>query len=92
MWTDYYGFPDRSIAFRMQFNSPEATELATQIQLLPDGPDREQAISDFQDVLIEEMPYTMLYQTQRIIAFQSYLKGYSYHPTWFMDFSQLYKE
>ncbi len=92
MWTDYYGFPDRSIAFRMQFNSPEAAALATQIQLLSDGPDREKAISDFQDVLIEEMPYTMLYQTQRIIAYQSYLKGYEYHPTWFMDFSQLTKE
>ncbi len=92
MWTDYYGFPDRSIAYRMAFNNPQAAELAAKIQVLPDGEERAKAIGEFQDVLIEEMPYTMLYQAQRISAFRSYVKGFEYHPVWLVDFSKLYKE
>jgi peptide/nickel transport system substrate-binding protein len=91
MWTDYFGLGDRSIAFRMWYSNPEATALAREIQTLADGPQRAQDIHDLQLVLIEDMPYTMLYQTQRVVAYRSDLKGYAYHPVWFVDFSKLSK-
>lgn len=91
MWTDYFSFPDRGIARRMWFDNAQAQELARKIQVLPDGDDRAKAISDLQDILIEEMPYTMLYQTQRVVAHRAELKGYAYHPVWFFDFFELSK-
>jgi hypothetical protein len=48
-------------------------------------------ISDLQDILIDDMAFTMLYQVQRVVAFRSELKGYKLHPVWFVDFFELSK-
>jgi peptide/nickel transport system substrate-binding protein len=91
MWTDYFGLGDRSIAFRMWYSNPDATAIARKIQTLADGPERAQDIHDLQVILIEDMPYTMLYQTQRVVGYRADLQGYAYHPVWFLDFSKLSK-
>lgn len=91
MWTDYFALGDRSIGLRMQYKNEKATELARQIQNVTDNTARAKLVSQLEDILIDDMPFTMLYQVQRVTAYQSYLKGYKYHPTWFMDFSMLSK-
>ncbi|HEY3310040.1 MAG TPA: ABC transporter substrate-binding protein [Anaerolineales bacterium] len=91
MWTDYFGLGDRSIAFRMWFQNDEANKLATEIRTTSDTAKREAAVVKIQDVFMQEMPFTMLYQTQSVHAFRSDLKGFKFHPVWLVDLSQLSK-
>jgi len=91
MWTDYFGLGDRSIAFRMNFQNAEANKLATEIRTTADPAARKAAVEKLQTVFMEEMPFTMLYQTQYVHAFRSELKGFKFHPVWFVDLSQLSK-
>jgi peptide/nickel transport system substrate-binding protein len=91
MWTDYFGLGDRSIAFRMRFMNEEANQLATQIRTTSDPEIRIEAVEKLQDVFIEEMPFTMLYQNQYVHAFRNELKGFKFHPVWFVDLFELSK-
>jgi len=85
MWTDYFGLGDRSIAFRMNFMNAEANRLATLIRTTSDPAIRKDAVEQLQAVFIEEMPFTMLYQVQYVHAFRNDLKGFKFHPVWFVD-------
>ena len=91
MWTDYFGLGDRSIAFRMWFQNADANELATLIRTTSDPAVRKDAVEKLQAVFIEEMPFTMLYQVQYVHAFRSDLKGFQFHPVWFVDLFGLSK-
>jgi peptide/nickel transport system substrate-binding protein len=91
MWTDYFGLGDRSIAFRMRFMNEEANKLATEIRTTADPAQREAATAKIQEVFMEEMPFTMLYQTQAVHAFRNDLAGFKFHPVWFVDLSELSK-
>jgi peptide/nickel transport system substrate-binding protein len=91
MWTDYFGLGDRSIAFRMRFMNEEANKLATEIRTTADPAQREAATAKIQEVFMEEMPFTMLYQTQAVHAFRNDLTGFKFHPVWFVDLSELSK-
>lgn len=91
MWTDYFGLGDRSIAFRMRFMNEEASQLATEIRTTSDAAIRETAVEKLQAVFIEEMPFTMLYQSQYVHAFRTDLKGFKFHPVWFVDLFELSK-
>jgi peptide/nickel transport system substrate-binding protein len=91
MWTDYFGLGDRSIAFRMNFMNQEAHDLAMTIRTTSDPEVRTEAVEKLQDVFIEEMPFTMLYQNQYVHAFRNELKGFKFHPVWFVDLFELYK-
>jgi peptide/nickel transport system substrate-binding protein len=91
MWTDYFGLGDRSIAFRMNFFNQEAHDLAEKIRTTSDPAERKDAVQKLQDVFIEEMPFTMLYQRQYVHAFRNELKGFKFHPVWFVDLFELSK-
>lgn len=91
MWTDYFGLGDRSIAFRMNFMNEEAHDLAMTIRTTSDPAIRKDAVEKLQDVFIEEMPFTMLYQNQYVHAFHNDLKGFKFHPVWFVDLFELSK-
>jgi len=91
MWTDYFGLGDRSIAFRMRFMNEEAHDLAVTIRTTSDPVVRKDAVEKLQAVFIEEMPFTMLYQNQYVHAFRSDLKGFAFHPVWFVDLFELSK-
>jgi peptide/nickel transport system substrate-binding protein len=91
MWTDYFGLGDRSIAFRMNFFNQQAHDLAMTIRTTSDPAIREEAVVKLQEVFIEEMPFTMLYQNQYVHAFRKDLKGFKFHPVWFVDLFELSK-
>lgn len=91
MWTDYFGLGDRSIAFRMNFMNEDANKLATTIRTTSDPAIRKDAVEKLQEVFIEEMPFTMLYQSQYVHAFRNELKGFKFHPVWFVDLFELSK-
>jgi peptide/nickel transport system substrate-binding protein len=91
MWTDYFGLGDRSIAFRMRFSNPDANALATTIRTTSDAVIRKDAVEKLQAVIMEEMPFTMLYQVQYVHAFRNDLKGFQFHPVWFVDLFELSK-
>ncbi len=91
MWTDYFGLGDRSIAFRMWFQNADANKLATEIRTTADPAVRKDAVEKLQAVFMDQMPFTMLYQVQYVHAFRSDLKGFKFHPVWFVDLFSLYK-
>lgn len=91
MWTDYFGLGDRSIAFRMWFMNEESRALAQEIRTISDPVAREAAVVKIQEVWMEEMPFTMLYQNQYVHAFRKELMGFKFHPVWFVDLFELSK-
>ena len=91
MWTDYFGLGDRSIAFRMWFMNEESKALAEEICTTSDPEKRKAAVEKIQEVWMEEMPFTMLYQLQYVHAFRNDLKGFAFHPVWFVDLFGLSK-
>jgi peptide/nickel transport system substrate-binding protein len=91
MWTDYFSYSDRGIAKRMLYNDPEAEKYAKIIGTELDPAKREQAIKDLQKVLMDDMPFTMLYQNQSIAAMNKSVKGFAYHPVNFVSFFDLSK-
>lgn len=91
MWTDYFGLGDRSIAFRMWFMNEDSRALAEEIRTTSDPVAREAAVVKIQEVWMEEMPFTMLYQNQYVHAFRKELQGFKFHPVWFVDLFELSK-
>jgi peptide/nickel transport system substrate-binding protein len=91
MWTDYFGLGDRSIAFRMWFMNEESRKLAEEIRTTFDPEKREAAVEKIQEVWMEEMPFTMLYQLEYVHAFRKELQGFKFHPVWFVDLFELSK-
>ena len=91
MWTDYFSYSDRGIAKRMLYNDPEADKYAKIIGTELDPAKREQAIKDLQKVLMDDMPFTMLYQNQSLVAMNKAVKGFAYHPVQFVNFLDLSK-
>ncbi len=89
MWTDYFALGDRSVAFRMWYKNEKATELAMKIRTTMDRAAREQAIVELQEILIDDMPYTMLWQGVGIHAHRNTITGYKFHPVWLVDFWEL---
>ena len=79
------------IAFRIRFKNEAANKLATEIRTTADPVARKTAVEKLQTLFIEEMPFTMLYQVQYVHAFRKDLKGFIFHPVWFVDLSSLYK-
>jgi peptide/nickel transport system substrate-binding protein len=75
MWTDYFGLGDRSIAFRMRFMNEESHNLAEEIRTTSDPVKRTAAVEKIQEVWMEEMPFTMLYQNQYVHAFRNDIKA-----------------
>jgi len=86
MWTDYFTYADRGIAKRMLYNSPEAEKYAKVVGTALDPATREQAVKDLQRVLMDEVPFTMLYQNQSIVVMNKNVKGFAYHPVHFVSF------
>jgi peptide/nickel transport system substrate-binding protein len=91
MWTDYFSYSDRGIAKRMLYNSPEAEKYAKIVGTALDQATREQAIKDLQRVLMDEMPFTMLYQNQSIVVMNKGVQGFAYHPVHFVSFYDMSK-
>jgi peptide/nickel transport system substrate-binding protein len=91
MWTDYFSYADRGIAGRMLYNNPEAEAYARIVGTELDLAKREQAIKDLQRVLMEDMPFTMLYQNQQITVMAKDVQGYAYHPVNLVNFFDLSK-
>ncbi|MBM4431489.1 MAG: ABC transporter substrate-binding protein, partial [Chloroflexi bacterium] len=91
MWTDYFSYSDRGIAKRMLYNNPEAERLARIVGTELDAAKREQAIKDLQKVLMDDMPFTMLYQNQQLTVMSKAVKGFAYHPVHYVSFFDLSK-
>jgi len=91
MWTDYFSYSDRGIAKRMLYNDPEAEKYAKIVGTELDPAKREQAIKDLQKVLMDDMAFTMLYQSQSIAVMNKSVKGFAYHPVNFVSFFDLSK-
>ncbi len=91
MWTDYFSYSDRGIAKRMLYKNPEAEKYAKIVGTELDPAKREQAIKDLQKVLMDDMPFTMLYQNQSIAGMSKAVKGFAYHPVHFVSFFDLSK-
>jgi peptide/nickel transport system substrate-binding protein len=91
MWTNYFTYHDRGIAYRMLYNNPEAEKYADIVGTESDPVKREQAIKDLQRILMDDMPFTMLYQSQQIVATAKGVTGFVYHPAHFVSFFNLSK-
>jgi peptide/nickel transport system substrate-binding protein len=91
MWTNYFAYHDRGIAHRMLYNNPEAEKYADIVGTESDPVKREQAIKDLQRIWMDDMPFTMLYQSQQIVVTAKGVTGVVYHPVHVVDFFDVRK-
>ena len=91
MWSDYYSYPDRGIAYRVKYDSPAAAELAKTIATEFDVANRTEAVRSLVEVLMDEVPFIMLYQPQQLVALSKDVRGFAYHPVHFTNFFDLGK-
>ena len=91
MWSDYYSYPDRGIAYRIKYDSPEAAKWAKVVASEFDLTKRETAVRNLVQVLVDEVPFIMLYQPQQLVAFSKDIRGFAYHPVHFVNFFDLGK-
>lgn len=89
MWSDYYSYPDRGIAFRIKYDSANAAALAQTIATEFDLQKRTEAVRSLVEVLMDEVPFIMLYQSQQLTVLSKDVKGFAYHPVHFANFSEL---
>ena len=74
MWTHFFSYPDASIALRMWYDSPKTEEIARKIESEMDPAKRADLVKQWQAQVNEDMPFTMLYQTQTITAMNKVLR------------------
>lgn len=91
MWTHFFSFPDVSIAYRMWYNSPKTQEIAKAIESEMDAAKRVELVKQWQAQVQEDMPFTMLYQTQTISAMNKDIKGFAFHPVYHFSIFDLSK-
>ncbi len=89
MWSDYYSYPDRGIAYRIKYDSENAARWAQVIATEFDLQKRTEAVRSLVEVLMDEVPFIMLYQPQQLTALSKNVKGFAYHPVHFANFIDL---
>jgi len=91
IWTDYFSRIDQGIAMRMKYDNPKAVEVSKVIDTELDAAKRADAVKELQQILMEDMPFTMIYQNQAISAMTKDLKGFAYHPVYIINLFDLSK-
>jgi peptide/nickel transport system substrate-binding protein len=91
MWSDYYSYPDRGIAFRIKYDSPAAAALAQTVATEFDETKRAEAVRELVEVLMDEVPFIMLWQPQQLQALSKDVQGFAFHPVHFANFIDLSK-
>jgi len=91
MWTDYFSYPDRGIAYRVKYDSPEAVRWADVVATEFDYSQREAAVRNLIQVWMDDVPFVMVYQPQQLVALSTEVRGFVYDPILFANFSDVSK-
>jgi len=92
LWTDNYSCIDAAgIAHRMWYDNKAACDLAKQIKAEVDPTKRQAEIVQLQQIWLDDAFALNLYQPQTITALNKDIKGFTYHPSRWMDLSLLSK-
>jgi peptide/nickel transport system substrate-binding protein len=86
MWSDYFSFPDSGPAKRILLNSPKLADLAKQAAAETDSKKRSDLYAQYQAVQLDEAAFVPLFQPQQLYALRANVKGFAFHPVYFMDF------
>ncbi len=91
MWSDYFSYPDRGIAYRVKYDSPEAARWADVVATAFDPSQREAAVRNLIQVWMDDAPFVMVYQPQQLVALSTDVRGFVYDPVLFTNFSDVSK-
>jgi len=91
MWTDYFSYQDKGVAYRIKYNNNEVSKLANKISKEIDYTRRSSLIEKIQNIWLDDMSFFTVYQPKQLVALPSNLKGFVYDPILFTNFSKLYK-
>jgi len=91
MWADYFAIAGKGVAKRILFEDPTATQLAKEGASTLDPARRAEIYRQLQEVLVDELPYVLLFQPQTLIATSKQVKGYAFHPVQFVNLYDLSK-
>lgn len=91
MWSDYFSYPDRSVAKRILLNSATIADLATRAGAETDPATRTDLYSQYQAAHVAEAVFVPLFQPQQLYALRSNVEDFTFHPVYFLDFYTLSK-
>jgi peptide/nickel transport system substrate-binding protein len=91
MWSDYFSRPDSGVSARIRMDVPAILEAAQKGGRERDIDARIAAYAEYQKAHVEAAVFIPLMQEQYIDLLRSDVKGYTFHPVYFMDFSTISK-
>lgn len=91
MWSDYFSKPDSGVSKRIRMDIPAILEAAQKGGKERDEAKRVAAYAEYQKAHVDAAVFIPLLQEQYIDLLRSNIKGYTFHPVYFMDFSTVSK-
>jgi peptide/nickel transport system substrate-binding protein len=78
--TPFANFDAQSLAWRNEWNDPQAIELSKQAAIELDSDKRAELYGELVDYVMHNGPYIMLYQPTRVFAVRNDIQGFMYDP------------
>jgi peptide/nickel transport system substrate-binding protein len=91
MWSDYFSKPDAGVSKRILMNVPAIADLATKAANERDPQKRTDLYAQYQAAHIDAAVFIPLIQEQYLDLLRANISGYTFHPVYFIDFSQVKK-
>lgn len=84
-------YSQKSLAWRLNWNDPEIGQLAEHAGTLPNGPDREAAYKQINDLMMQRSPFVILDQPMTLLAMSSKVHNVYYNPLWGVEWALVTK-
>ncbi|MBI4011313.1 MAG: ABC transporter substrate-binding protein [Candidatus Rokubacteria bacterium] len=88
-WADAFYKKGGIIAKRLGYENPRATELVSTAKAELDPKKRDALYREVEKIALEDAPYVMLLQPKSYVGLNPAIKGYAFHPIWFVTLARL---
>lgn len=85
-------YTQKSLAWRLQWDDPELTQLVQRAAAIPNGPEREGLYKQINDIEHQRGAFVMLYQPLDSLAMSAKVQNVYNNPLWGIEFTELAKQ
>lgn len=91
MWSDYFSYPTQGLSKRIKMDIPAIADLATKAANERDPQKRTDLYGQYQAAEVDAAVFIPLVQEQLLSVVRNDVKGYVFHPVYFIDFAGMSK-
>jgi peptide/nickel transport system substrate-binding protein len=92
MWSDFFSYPDQSVAMRVRMDIPEIADAAKKAGNEHDPQKRTELYTQYQAAQVDAAVFIPLVQEQYIDVIGPGVEGYVFHPVYFIEFYGISKK